>query len=52
MKLDEAIAQDLARMNVKLHKGARARLLDIIERFLRHNGHEAAADALHTEHMP
>lgn len=27
-------------------------IMEDVDRFLRHNGHERAANVLHTEHMP
>ncbi len=57
MYLKEALANRLAEQGdwefVKgRHRKAAEKLLEDVERFLRHNGHDKAADALPTEHRP
>lgn len=63
MLLREAIARDVANraLGVSFDKSSVDRrnyldvsdlILKVVERWLRHNGHNKAADALNDEHMP
>lgn len=52
MLLKQSIAENMAKINVRMSKRQAENLIEIVERFLRHHGHEAAANDLHTEHMP
>lgn len=51
MKLDEAITRELSKRSAYPEDDA-AYILKIVERWLRHNHFDDAADALETEHMP
>lgn len=51
MKLDQAITRELSKRSAYPEDDA-VEIMKVLERWLRHNGHAAAADALETEHMP
>lgn len=52
MLLTTALRVYMQKRNAVLPTSWDREVLTIIDRFLRHNGHEKAADDLHTEHMP
>lgn len=57
MHLQQAIAHQIANNEARTEISGidiadAGNVLQVIERFLRHNWHDKAADALHTEHMP
>lgn len=57
MHLQQAIAVQIANNEARTEISGidiadAGNVLAVIDRFLRHNGYEKAADALHSEHMP
>lgn len=57
MKLQEAVAHQIANNECRnevsgIDIADAGNVLAVIDRFLRHNGHERAANSLHEDHMP